>query len=141
MTQEESEKKVEAETAATRVLFMEKLDVDEEVANILIDEGFSTLEEVAYVPLAEMLEIEAFDEDTVNELRNRARNVLLTEAIVTEEQLEGVEDSLLGPGRYGQVPGCQAGFRRCEKPWTTWPTWLWMNSPKLPALTQTAPSN
>jgi N utilization substance protein A len=74
---------------------MEKLDVDEEVANILIDEGFSTLEEVAYVPLAEMLEIEAFDEDTVNELRNRARNVLLTEAIVTEEQLEGVEDSLL----------------------------------------------
>jgi N utilization substance protein A len=95
MTQEESEKKVEAETAATRVLFMEKLDVDEEVANILIDEGFSTLEEVAYVPLAEMLEIEAFDEDTVNELRNRARNVLLTEAIVTEEQLEGVEDSLL----------------------------------------------
>jgi len=96
MTQEESEKKVEAETAATRVLFMEKLDVDEEVANILIDEGFSTLEEVAYVPLAEMLEIEAFDEDTVNELRNRARNVLLTEAIVTEEQLEGVEESLLG---------------------------------------------
>jgi len=95
MTQEESEKKVEAETAATRVLFMEKLDVDEEVANILIDEGFSTLEEVAYVPLAEMLEIEAFDEDTVNELRNRARNVLLTEAIVTEEQLEGVEEALL----------------------------------------------
>ena len=96
MTQEESEKKVEAETAATRVLFMEKLDVDEEVSNILIEEGFSTLEEVAYVPLAEMLEIEAFDEDTVNELRNRARNVLLTEAIVTEEQLEGVEDAMLG---------------------------------------------
>ena len=95
MTQEESEKKSEAETAAIRVLFMEKLDVDEEVANILIEEGFSSLEEIAYVPLAEMLEIDAFDEDTVNELRNRARNVLLTEAIVTEEQLEGVEEALL----------------------------------------------
>lgn len=95
MTEEESQKKSEAETAATRVLFMEKLDVDEEVANILIDEGFSTLEEIAYVPLAEMLEIESFDEATVQELRERARNVLLTEAIVTEEQLEGVEDALL----------------------------------------------
>jgi N utilization substance protein A len=61
---------------------MEKLDVDEEVADILIEEGFSSLEEIAYVPLAEMLEIESFDEETVNELRNRARNVLLTEAIV-----------------------------------------------------------
>ncbi len=95
MTEEESQKKSEAETAATRVLFMEKLDVDEEVANILIDEGFSTLEEIAYVPLAEMLEIESFDEATVQELRERARNVLLTEAIVTEEQLEGVEDAML----------------------------------------------
>lgn len=95
MTEEESQKKAEAETAATRLLFMEKLDVDEEVANILIEEGFSTLEEIAYVPLAEMLEIDAFDEATVQELRERARNVLLTEAIVTEEQLEGVEEALL----------------------------------------------
>jgi len=86
---------VEAETAATRLLFMEKLDVDEDVASLLVEEGFSTLEEIAYVPLAEMLEIEAFDEETVNELRNRARNVLLTEAIVTEEQLDGVEEALL----------------------------------------------
>ena len=61
----------------------------------MIEEGFSSLEEVAYVPLAEMLEIEGLDEDIVNELRNRARNVLLTEAIVTEEQLEGVADDLL----------------------------------------------
>ena len=96
MTEEESQKKSEAETAAIRVLFMEKLDVDEEVANILIEEGFSGLEEIAYVPLHEMLEIEAFDEATVQELRDRARNVLLTEAIVTEEQLEGVEEALLG---------------------------------------------
>ncbi|MBK8522709.1 MAG: transcription termination/antitermination protein NusA [Betaproteobacteria bacterium] len=95
MTEEESQKKSEAETAAIRVLFMEKLDVDEEVANILIDEGFSGLEEIAYVPLHEMLEIDAFDEATVQELRERARNVLLTEAIVTEEQLEGVEESMI----------------------------------------------
>ena len=64
---------------------MDKLDVDEEVADILIAEGFTSLEEVAYVPMNEMLEIEAFDEDTVNELRSRARNALLTEAIVREE--------------------------------------------------------
>jgi N utilization substance protein A len=95
MTEEESEKKSEAETAAMRVLFMEKLDVDEEVANILIEEGFSGLEEIAYVPLHEMLEIDAFDEATVQELRERARNVLLTEAIVTEEQLDGVDEAMI----------------------------------------------
>jgi len=95
MTEEESQKKSEAETAAIRVLFMEKLDVDEEVANILIDEGFTGLEEIAYVPLHEMLEIDAFDEATVQELRDRARNVLLTEAIATEEQLEGVDDAMI----------------------------------------------
>ena len=95
MTEEESQTKVEAESAAIRVLFMEKLDVDEEVANILISEGFSTLEEVAYVPLHEMLEIEAFDEETVQELRERARNVLLTEAIVTEEQIGDLAEDLL----------------------------------------------
>ena len=69
--------------------------MDEEVANILIEEGFSSLEEIAYVPLAEMLEIEAFDEETVNELRTRARNVLLTEAIVSEEALEHTAADLL----------------------------------------------
>ncbi|MBS1172134.1 MAG: NusA antitermination factor [Proteobacteria bacterium] len=95
MTVEESQQKAEQEHAHIRNLFIEKLDVDEEVANILIEEGFSTIEEVAYVPLQEMQEIEAFDEDTVNELRNRARNVLLTEAIVDEEQLENVEEDLL----------------------------------------------
>ncbi len=95
MTVEESQKKAEAESSHIRQLFMEKLDVDEEVADILIQEGFSTLEEIAYVPLNEMLEIESFDEETVNELRNRARNVLLTEAIVDEEQLETVSEDLL----------------------------------------------
>lgn len=96
MTQEESAKKSEAEHAVTRVMFIEKLDIDEELADLLIEEGFSTLEEVAYVPLAEMLEIEGLDEEIVNELRNRARNVLLTEAIATEEKLEEVSEDLLG---------------------------------------------
>lgn len=95
MTVEESQQKQEVETSTIRALFMEKLDVDEEVADILIQEGFSTLEEIAYVPLQEMLEIDAFDEATVNELRDRARNVLLTEAIVDEEQLEKVAEDML----------------------------------------------
>ncbi|MCK9260365.1 MAG: transcription termination factor NusA [Azoarcus sp.] len=95
MSEQESAAKSEEERGGLRSVFMDKLDVDEEVADILIDEGFSSLEEIAYVPLTEMLEIESFDEDTVNELRNRARNVLLTEAIVTEEKLENVADDLL----------------------------------------------
>jgi len=94
MTAEESADKSAAETAAIRILFMEKLDVDQEVADILVDEGFASLEEIAYVPISEMLDIEAFDEDTVNELRNRARDALVTEAIVSEEGLEGMDDSL-----------------------------------------------
>src|SRR5215831_18064968 len=95
MSVEDSQKKHEVETGRLRELFMEKLDVDEEIADILIGEGFTSLEEVAYVPLNEMLEIEAFDEDTVNELRSRARNALLTEAIVREESVENVEEALL----------------------------------------------
>lgn len=95
MTAEESADKAASETASIRVLFMEKLDVDQEVADILAQEGFSTLEEIAYVPINEMLEIEAFDEDTVNELRNRARDALVTEAIASEEGLEGMEDALV----------------------------------------------
>jgi len=76
MTPEESSKKHEDEIHKVRELFMAKLDVDVEVADILIEEGFNSLEEVAYVPLSEMLEIDAFDEDTVNELRTRARDSL-----------------------------------------------------------------
>ncbi len=95
MTEEESQKKNEEESATVRTLFMERLDVDEEVAGILIQEGFTTLEEVAYVPINEMLEIESFDEDTVNELRSRARNALLVEAIASEEHVENVASDLL----------------------------------------------
>src|SRR5271169_4394613 len=95
MTVDESSQKNEQEFSKVRDLFMSKLDVDEEVAEILVQEGFNTLEEVAYVPLEEMLEIEALDEATVNELRSRARNALLTQAIATEEQVEhNIEDLL-----------------------------------------------
>jgi N utilization substance protein A len=95
MTQEESTKKQEEESTRTKTLFMERLDVDEEVADILIQEGFSTLEEVAYVPINEMMEIDAFDENTVNELRSRARNALLVQAIASEESIDGIDQKLL----------------------------------------------
>jgi N utilization substance protein A len=95
MTVEQSSEKNEQEFAKIRDLFVAKLDVDEEVADILVQEGFNTLEEVAYVPLDEMLAIESFDEATVNELRSRARNALLTAAIANEEQVEhSIEDLL-----------------------------------------------
>jgi len=95
MTVEQAQEKSTEEVSKLRELFMQRLDVDEEVADILIQEGFSTLEEVAYVPLNEMLEIEAFDEETVNELRRRARNALLTEAIASEEKMENASEDLL----------------------------------------------
>ena len=95
MTEEESTKKQAEESGRVKSHFLEKLDVDEEVAGILIEEGFSTLEEIAYVPINELLEIEAFDENTVNELRNRARNALLVAAIANEEKMEGVDPDLL----------------------------------------------
>ena len=94
MSMEESLAKNEEETLVIRELFMEKLDVDEEVADILAQEGFTSLEEVAYVPLSEMIEIELLDEKTVNELRTRARNMLLTEAIVSEENVENMAEDL-----------------------------------------------
>ncbi len=95
MTEEESQTKNEEEISMIRQLFVEKLDVDQEMAEVLMSEGFSTLEEIAYVPINEMLEIESFDEQTVNELRNRARNILLTDAIVNEEKVEHMTGDLL----------------------------------------------
>jgi len=94
MTPDESAAKQDKERAGLRDLFMARLDVDEEVADILIDEGFTSLEEIAYVPLNEMLEIEAFDADTVHELRNRARDALLTQAIANEEKAENIVPEL-----------------------------------------------
>ncbi|MFT7229269.1 MAG: N utilization substance protein A [Methylophilaceae bacterium] len=95
LTVEEAEKKTQDEYANVSQLFMEKLDVDEEVAEILAQEGFSTLEEIAYVPMSEMAEIEAFDEDTINELRSRSRAALLTEAIAKEEKVDDPAEDLI----------------------------------------------
>ena len=95
LTVDQAAQKNQDEFAGVSQLFMDKLDVDAEVAEILVQEGFSTLEEIAYVPLAEMNEIEAFDEDTIEELRKRARAALLTEAIAKEEKVEEASEDLL----------------------------------------------
>lgn len=88
MTADQVQAKSEAEQAAARGLFMEKLEVDEEIAGILVAEGFSTVEEIAYVPVGELLAVEGFDEDIVEELRSRARDALLNDALAVEEGLE-----------------------------------------------------
>ena len=91
MTLSDAEQKSEKETKDLLEMFSRQLDVDEEVALILVQEGFSTIEEVAYVPKSELIEIEEFDEGIVDELRNRARDVLLTQAIVQEEKIDEAE--------------------------------------------------
>jgi len=98
MTEGQAEEKSETETRQLVEMFMTQLDVDEEVAVILAQEGFSSVEEVAYVPPKELVEVEEFDEDMVEELRARARDVLLTTALVTEEKFAEVEPAadLLG---------------------------------------------
>ncbi|HZA29306.1 MAG TPA: transcription termination factor NusA [Gammaproteobacteria bacterium] len=106
MSESAAAKKSQTEAQSTQKLFMEYLDVDEEIAAILVQEGFSTIEEVAYVPEKELLAIEEFDEALVNELRQRAKDLLLTRAIAAEEQrndakpaedlltLEGMDEEL-----------------------------------------------
>jgi N utilization substance protein A len=93
MTEGQAEEKSESETRQIIEMFMSQLDVDEEVAVILAQEGFSSVEEVAYVPPKELIEVEEFDEEMVEELRARARDVLLTTALVTEEKFSEVEPS------------------------------------------------
>ncbi len=88
MTQDQVSAKSDAEQATARQLFMAKLEVDEEIAGILVAEGFSTVEEIAYVPAAELLAVEGFDEDIVEELRARARDALLNDALAVEEEIE-----------------------------------------------------
>ena len=90
----ESAQKQEEETTSLRTLFMEKLDVDEEIAAILIEEGFTSLEEVAYVPIQEMQDIDSFDEETINELRARAKDALLTQELAREESVDSVSQDL-----------------------------------------------
>ena len=98
MTADQVQAKSEAEQTTARHLFMEKLEVDEEIASILVTEGFSTVEEIAYVPVGELLAVEGFDEDIVEELRSRARDALLNEALAVEEELDEHQpaDDLLG---------------------------------------------
>jgi len=91
MSEAQATQKTEAEAQTLQKLFMEQLDVDQDVAGILVQEGFSSIEEIAYVPTAELLNIEEFDEATVEELRGRARDVLLTQAIASEEQVGDAE--------------------------------------------------
>ncbi|MEE8527715.1 MAG: transcription termination factor NusA [Gammaproteobacteria bacterium] len=91
MTESDADEKSEAESREIAELFKEQLDVDAEIALILVQEGFSSMEEIAYVPTGELVGIEEFDEEIVNELRNRARDVLLTQAIAREEVIDEVE--------------------------------------------------
>ena len=95
LSEEESDQKTKDEYTKVSQLFIEKLDVDADIADILVHEGFSTLEEIAYVPIDELIQIEAFDEDTVNELRSRASAVILKEAISNEEKIQSPADDLL----------------------------------------------
>ncbi|MET4677493.1 MULTISPECIES: transcription termination factor NusA [unclassified Luteibacter] len=98
MTQDQVTAKTEAEQAAALALFQDKLEVDEEIASILVQEGFSSIEEIAYVPSGELLAVEGFDEDIVEELRARARDALLTQELAAEEGVEEitVDEELLG---------------------------------------------
>jgi N utilization substance protein A len=112
MSVEEALEKQEAEAGEVISTFMAQLDVDEDVAGILVDEGFTTLEEVAYVPLEEMTSIDGFDEDIAEELRARAKDALLTLAIASEEQLgdqEPAEDLLAMDGMDRQLAFTLAG--------------------------------
>jgi transcription termination/antitermination protein NusA len=93
MTTTQAQEKSEVEVAAARALFMDKLQVDAEIANILVQEGFTTVEEVAYVPVSELTSVEEFDEDLIEELRARARDALLTALIAQEEQVDSKEPS------------------------------------------------
>ena len=97
MTVEDMQAKHQAEKDRILNLFTQALDIDDEFAEVLIDEGFSTLEEIAYVPVNELLTIDGFDEGTVEELRGRAKQALTTRALAKEESFEGVEpaDDLL----------------------------------------------
>lgn len=96
LTAKEASDKRDAEVAKIREEFMKSLDIDDAAASVLIDEGFSSIEEIAYVPEKELFAIEAFDRETIEELRLRARNKLLADAITREENLRKAEPALLG---------------------------------------------
>ena len=108
MTEADINAKQQAETGDIIQRFIDELDVDEELAQVLVEEGFTSLEEVAYVPMEEMLNIDGFDEDIVNELRTRAKDRLLTRAIATEEQKSPSEDLLTLDGMDPQLASALA---------------------------------
>lgn len=108
MTEADINAKQQAETGDIIQRFIDELDVDEELAQVLVEEGFTSLEEVAYVPMEEMLNIDGFDEDIVNELRTRAKDRLLTRAIATEEQKSPSEDLLTLEGMDPQLASALA---------------------------------
>lgn len=97
MSEEEAAAKQQQEATSFIEMFMAKLEVDDDVAEVLVQEGFTSLEEIAYVPLDEILAIDGFDEDIANELRNRAKDALLTQAIASEEDISSanIADDLL----------------------------------------------
>jgi N utilization substance protein A len=117
MSEAQADEKSEAETRILLDVFKKALDVDEDVAAILVGEGFSTIEEIAYVPTNELLAIEEFDDEIVRELRNRARDVLLTQAIATEEGQEGVpsEDLLSLDGMTDELAKALAARGVCSR--------------------------
>ncbi|MDC1346682.1 MAG: transcription termination factor NusA [Glaciecola sp.] len=94
MTVADLEKKQKDESSQVIDVFVAGLEIDEEFAGVLADEGFTSLEEIAYVPVSELLEIEGLDEDIIEELRNRARAYLTTKALANEESLEPKEELL-----------------------------------------------
>jgi N utilization substance protein A len=116
MSEADADEKSETESRKLIERFMAQLDVDEDVALILVQEGFSTIDEVAYVPMQELVQIEEFDEAIVEELRNRAKDALLTRAIATEETSEGgppAEDLLSMDGMDDETAGLLAAKGIC----------------------------
>lgn len=91
MTEKQAKEKSSAELNSVLELFKDKLGIDEDIAQILVEEGFASLEEIAYVPIQELLEVDGFDEDLVTALRERAKGILLTKAIAQEQELEKIE--------------------------------------------------
>ena len=113
MTESDAEAKSESESQKLVQNFMKQLDVDQDVATILVQEGFSTIEELAYVPVSELANISEFDEEMVKELRNRARDVLLTQAIASEEKVEhDIEDLMKVWRRLGRQPTTRELIKR-----------------------------
>ena len=143
MTQDQVAAKSEAEQEAARSLFMEKLEVDAEIAAILVQEGFTTVEEIAYVPSGELLAIEGFDEDIVEELRARARDALLTDALAVEEDIEDNKpaDDLSGGrghGRGHRLSSSRSTRSSRARISPIWPPTNWWNSRSKASMRQRA---